>query len=110
VWGLALSAFFPPVSSASFQRFTEDGAAPIERATSRIPWPLANILAASRRLASNFSALPFGLIQTFIGERGNPLEQNFSVSQMNFYDGIYERNRHKNVGRERKKVWRGIAE
>jgi hypothetical protein len=32
------------------------------------------MLAASRRLASNFSALPFGLIQTFIGSGGRPLE------------------------------------
>ena len=37
------------------------------RATSRIPLPFANMLAARRRLASNFCALPLGRIQTFIG-------------------------------------------
>lgn len=36
-------------------------------ATSRIPRPLANNLAANRRLASNVSALPFGLIRPLFG-------------------------------------------
>ena len=44
------------------------------RATSRIPRPFVNMVAASRRRASNFFALPFGLIQTFIGSVGRPLE------------------------------------
>ncbi len=44
------------------------------RATSRIPRPFANILAASRRLTSNALALPFGRIHTFIGWAGMPLE------------------------------------
>jgi hypothetical protein len=32
------------------------------------------MLAASRRLVSSFAALPFGLIQTFIGWVGRPLK------------------------------------
>jgi hypothetical protein len=72
---LAFNAFFPPFSSASFQRFTDEGAAPIALATSRIPWPLDNKFAASRRLASNFSALPFGLIRALFGVEGAALER-----------------------------------
>jgi hypothetical protein len=41
------------------------------------------MLAASRRLASNFFALPFGLIQTFIGCPGRPLEGSERV--MDFF-------------------------
>jgi hypothetical protein len=67
VCGFDFNAFFPPCSSASFHRLTEDGAAPIVLATSRMPRPFASKLAANRRLASNVFALPFGLIQPLLG-------------------------------------------
>ena len=74
MWGFDFRAFFPPFSMASFHLLTEEGAAPMVLATSRIPRPLANIPAAIRRLASNFFALPFGLIPPFIGSGGMTLE------------------------------------
>jgi hypothetical protein len=69
MWGFGFNPSGPSLSKASFQRFTEEGAAPNCLATSRIPLPLPNNFAARRRRASNFTALPLGLIYLLFRQR-----------------------------------------
>ena len=91
VWGLDFKAFFPPCSSASFHRLTDDGAAPIVRATSRMPRPLANKLAANRRLVSSFAALPFGLMNPLLGFLPATLEDKGASSVKNQMKDSWEK-------------------
>ncbi len=95
VWGLDFKAFFPPCSSASFHRLTDDGAAPIVRATSRMPRPLANRLAANRRLVSSFAALPFGLMNPLLGFLPATLEDKGASSVKKSNEGFLGENDEK---------------